>query len=63
MVNIITKELHFDEEYKKRKEKERLKNFNLFKKRQKDITSIEEDIEIKNKDAFDRSIIRRIRAR
>lgn len=56
MVNIITKELHFDEEYKKRKEKERLKNFNLFKKRQKDITSIEEDIEIKNKDAFDRSI-------
>lgn len=46
----------YDEEYKKRKEKERLKNFNLFKKRQKDITSIEEDIEIKNKDAFDRSI-------
>ena len=49
----------YDEEYKMKQEKERLKKLNIFRKKQKDITSIENDIDYqykenkKDKDDFD----------
>ena len=40
----------YDEEYKMKQEKERLKKLNIFRKKQKDITSIENDIDYQYKE-------------
>ena len=40
----------YDEDYKMKQEKERLKKLNIFRKKQKDITSIENDIDYQYKE-------------
>jgi len=47
-INLKYFKQQYDEDYKNKQEKERLKNFSVFKKKQKDIESIEKNVEIEN---------------